>query len=108
MILKETPLPKLSSQLFQKIDRQTARVGIIGLGYVGLPLAEAFAGGGFRVLGFDIDGEKIEKLKRGESYIGHIPGERITELMRTSRFEPVADPRALPARMSLSFACRPR
>ncbi len=92
MILKETPLPKLCGQLFHKIENRTARVGVIGLGYVGLPLADAFAAGGYSVLGFDIDQTKIEKLKRGESYIGHITSERITDLIRTNRFDAVCDP----------------
>src|SRR5947207_2247321 len=55
-----------------RIQQKKAVVGIIGLGYVGLPLARAFTTGGYTVLGFDVDSAKIEKLGRGESYIGHI------------------------------------
>jgi UDP-N-acetyl-D-glucosamine dehydrogenase len=77
---------KLFSELKTKIGERKARVGIIGLGYVGLPLARAFSTRGFPVLGFDIDPAKIEKLHRGESYIGHIRNEVIRE-MRTNRFE---------------------
>ena len=55
-----------------KIAAKKARIGVIGLGYVGLPLALAFADKGFAVLGFDTDQSKVSKLKRGESYIGHI------------------------------------
>jgi UDP-N-acetyl-D-glucosamine dehydrogenase len=60
-----------------KIEARTVKVGIIGLGYVGLPLALAFATKGIAVLGFDTDFAKVAKLQRGESYIGHIAGESI-------------------------------
>jgi UDP-N-acetyl-D-glucosamine dehydrogenase len=73
--------------LWQRIENQTARVAVIGLGYVGLPLAETFAWGGYPVLGFDIDPEKIALLQRGESYIGHICPERVTELLQSGRFD---------------------
>jgi UDP-N-acetyl-D-mannosaminuronate dehydrogenase len=72
--------------LLERIRSRKARVGIIGLGYVGLPLARAFAGNGFPVLGFDIDPNKIAKLQRGESYIGQIP-DRVIRTMRDQRFE---------------------
>ncbi|MEQ9007146.1 MAG: nucleotide sugar dehydrogenase, partial [Ekhidna sp.] len=64
-------------QLEDKIDRHDAVIGILGLGYVGLPLLLTFAEAGFRVIGFDIDKEKIDKLSNKTSYIGHIPSERI-------------------------------
>jgi UDP-N-acetyl-D-glucosamine dehydrogenase len=60
-----------------RVKRREARVGIIGLGYVGLPLALLFGEEGFRVLGFDIDAEKVERLERGESYIHRIGAEEI-------------------------------
>jgi len=78
------------SQLLARLVSRDATVGIIGLGYVGLPLARAFSGAGFRVLGFDIDPAKVERLNRGESYIGHIPSSVIRE-MRAARFEATAD-----------------
>jgi hypothetical protein len=55
---------------FQKLGNQTACIGIVGLGYVGLPLLLRFAEAGFPVLGFDIDPQKVDKLNNGESYIG--------------------------------------
>jgi len=61
----------------ERIKTRQARVGIIGLGYVGLPLTLLFAGEGFRVTGFDVDLEKVEKLNRGESYIWRIEREHI-------------------------------
>ena len=60
--------------------------GIIGLGYVGLPLARAFAERGIAVLGFDVDPVKVAKLERGQSYIGHIPDAMIRQ-MREQGFE---------------------
>jgi UDP-N-acetyl-D-glucosamine dehydrogenase len=73
--------------------KRTARVGIVGLGYVGLPLAETFAWGGYTVLGFDIDPEKVAKLRKGQSYIGHITSDRIAELVTSGRFDATTDPR---------------
>jgi UDP-N-acetyl-D-glucosamine dehydrogenase len=77
--------------LLSKIESREAVVGVLGLGYVGLPLASAFVEAGFRVLGFDTDPEKIEQLARGETYLHHL-GSVMTERMRASgRFEPTAD-----------------
>ena len=59
-------------KLLAKIESAAVRVGIIGLGYVGLPLARAFSEHGVAVLGFDVDPVKVARLERRESYIGHI------------------------------------
>jgi UDP-N-acetyl-D-glucosamine dehydrogenase len=72
--------------LLTNIQTRAATVGVIGLGYVGLPLARALARAGFRVLGFDIDPAKVEKLNAGLSYIKQIPDATIAE-MRANRFE---------------------
>ena len=77
----------LAGSLLDRIQTRQARVGIVGLGYVGLPLAETFAWGGFPVLGFDTDPEKVKKLRTGQSYIGHIASERVAELVDSGRFE---------------------
>ena len=63
--------------LLDKIKAKQAVVGIIGLGYVGLPLVLRFCEVGFKVLGFDTDASKVERLNRGESYIQHIPSSRL-------------------------------
>ena len=68
------------SPLLQKIQNKKCLVGIIGLGYVGLPLARAFVSKGIRVLGFDVDPAKVAKLRRGESYIGHLSADTIREM----------------------------
>jgi UDP-N-acetyl-D-glucosamine dehydrogenase len=74
------------SSLLKRIHNKTATVGIIGLGYVGLPLARAFAVAGMRVLGFDIDPGKVAKLNAGKSYIKQIPDATI-QAMRSAGFE---------------------
>ncbi len=66
-----------AQQLKQKIESRTACIGVIGMGYVGLPLTLLFSEEGFRVTGFDIDGEKIAKLNSGNSYIVRIPATEI-------------------------------
>ncbi|WP_274626729.1 nucleotide sugar dehydrogenase [Arvimicrobium flavum] len=69
-----------------RIDRLTARVGVIGLGYVGLPLAMAMATGGFPTLGFDIDPAKVDMLNGGASYIEAVPDEALGRSLRDGRF----------------------
>ena len=83
---QESSYPALAAA----IEARTARVGIIGLGYVGLPLAQTFSVRNFPVLGFNIDPAKVERLMRGESYIGHISAEVIRS-MRTHHFEATSD-----------------
>ena len=81
MKLDLAPTISLAEELASRIELRTARVAVVGLGYVGLPLAETFAWGGYPVLGFDVDEDKVAKLNRGESYIGHICPERVAELL---------------------------
>jgi len=76
--------------LEMKFANRTANVGIIGLGYVGLPLALLFAEAGFPVTGFDVDRKKVEKLSRGESYIYRVPSSEV-QLARMKRFSATAD-----------------
>ena len=71
--------------LLDRILAKEAVVGICGLGYVGLPLALTFGENGFPVMGFDIDGRKIDAIAKGESYIKHIPGERIAKATRAEK-----------------------
>src|SRR5713101_3373299 len=78
------------SSLELKFANRTANVGIIGLGYVGLPLALLFADAGFPVTGFDVDAQKVEKLSRGESYIYRVPSSEV-QLARTKRFSATVD-----------------
>ncbi len=75
----------------EKIKKKEAVVGIIGMGYVGLPLVLTFTEKGFKTIGFDIDSTKIEKLKKGQSYIKHILPERIKKARIEQRFNPTDD-----------------
>jgi UDP-N-acetyl-D-glucosamine dehydrogenase len=77
--------------LLNKISSKSATIGIIGLGYVGLPLALEFASKGFRTIGLDIDEKKIPILMKGESYIKHIKGDRIKEAVVSRQFEATTD-----------------
>jgi UDP-N-acetyl-D-glucosamine dehydrogenase len=82
-------------EFLELICSRRALVGVLGLGYVGLPLVRLFAGAGFRTLGFDVDDQKIARLRGGESYIGHIPSAWIAEALHSGQFEPTADARRL-------------
>jgi hypothetical protein len=99
----------LKDTLLEAIRSRRARVGIIGLGYVGLPLVLRFTEAGFSVLGFDVDPEKVSKLNGGESYIRHIPSERVRDLVGAERFEarPIS-PVWPPSIASSSASRRPR
>ncbi len=90
-----TELTNSYSQLAELIRSKQAIVGVIGLGYVGLPLVRAFTSCGFRCLGFDVDQSKVDKLKAGEGYIKHIDSAAIAQLVRERKFEPTADLRRL-------------
>jgi len=77
--------------LLDTIERRNARVGVIGLGYVGLPLIQAFVSAGYHTLGFDVDQAKVDKLLAGESYISHITAEWITSCVEQQTFIPTSD-----------------
>jgi UDP-N-acetyl-D-glucosamine dehydrogenase len=89
-----------------RIAAKTAKIGIIGLGYVGLPLACLFAEKGFSVTGFDIDPKKIAVLTAGRSYIKHIPASRIRPLVKTGKLGS-SDDFALLKRMDAIIICVP-
>jgi UDP-N-acetyl-D-glucosamine dehydrogenase len=80
-----------SSRLQQRIIDRTARVGIIGLGYVGLPLATEFAKSGFRVTGIELNQQKADRVNRGDCYVADIPGERMAQLVEDGRLRATTD-----------------
>jgi UDP-N-acetyl-D-glucosamine dehydrogenase len=84
-------LSELVSRLEEKIRRGEARVGTLGLGYVGLPLSVEFAGAGLSVTGFDLSQEKVAAVNRGESYIKDVPTERVRALVAEGRLEATTD-----------------
>jgi UDP-N-acetyl-D-glucosamine dehydrogenase len=77
--------------LLEKISQKQALIGIIGLGYVGLPLLLRFGEVGFKILGFDSDAQKVDSLNRGKSYIKHISSDGIANLCQTSQLEATTD-----------------
>jgi UDP-N-acetyl-D-glucosamine dehydrogenase len=81
--------------LRRKIENGSATVGIIGLGYVGLPLAATLHDAGLRIIGFDIDAKKIEALAKGESYIKHLGDNLVKTLSQSERFSATGDMRRL-------------
>src|SRR3954468_20435490 len=80
-------------ELLERIRNSTARVGVVGLGYVGLPLLRAFFAAGFPVVGFDVDPRKIEALRTGRNYLKHLGGDFVREMAAAprERFDATAD-----------------
>ena len=81
----------MTEKVKELIDNQKAVIGIIGLGYVGLPLVKAFIDAGFKTIGFDVDASKVESLLAGKSYIKHLPGEWISNCIAEESFTPTSD-----------------
>jgi len=77
--------------LLERIEQKTARLGVIGMGYVGLPLATVFANAGFHVTGIDVNAERMAELNRGESYIEDIPSDMIDRLRAEGMLEGTTD-----------------
>ncbi|MEZ6041158.1 MAG: nucleotide sugar dehydrogenase [Planctomycetaceae bacterium] len=77
--------------LQKKIAARTATVGVIGLGYVGLPLISAFTNAGLKCIGYDVDPQKVEQLKAGRSYIKHIESSRVADWISRGVLEPTAE-----------------
>jgi UDP-N-acetyl-D-glucosamine dehydrogenase len=99
--------PEGSPQVLeQRLARRTARCAVIGLGYVGLPLAVEFAKAGFTVYGIDVDEKKIASLVRGRSYVGDVPSRDVAALVRSGKFIPTTDFKVL-ARAHTITICVP-
>jgi UDP-N-acetyl-D-glucosamine dehydrogenase len=94
-----------TAELRQRIETREARIGIVGMGYVGLPLALLFSEQRFKVTGFDIDARKVEMLNQGGSYIVRIPGTEI-QVAQQSGFRATADYSEI-ARMDVVIICVP-
>lgn len=84
-------MTKKALSLESKISKREARIGIVGLGYVGLPLIKTFLSKGFEVLGFDIDEKKVEMLNQGKSYIKHFTAEELKTFLRKKKFQATTD-----------------
>jgi UDP-N-acetyl-D-glucosamine dehydrogenase len=81
----------LKNDLIEKLENRTARVAVIGLGYVGLPLAVVLADAGFDVTGIDLDSSKTDRLNRGESYIHDVPSEQVRTHVDSGRLRGTTD-----------------
>ena len=81
----------VAEALQEKIKSRTARVGVVGLGYVGLPLAVEFAKAGFSVTGIDVLADKVAKLNRGESYVQDVPSSDLAPLVSGKKFQATTD-----------------
>jgi len=82
---------KIANQLIQKILKKKAKIGIIGLGYVGLPLVLRFCEENFRILGFDVDSKKVSTLKKGKSYLKSISSSRIFQIIKSGHLDVTDD-----------------
>src|SRR4030088_1532360 len=89
-ITEQVVLPKIAQERMKRMETRTARIGVIGLGYVGLPLSLLLSEAGFKVTGFDIDAKKVTDLEAGRSYIFRIPAEEI-QSARKQGFTATAD-----------------
>ena len=98
--------PELAARLRRDILARRSRVGIVGLGYVGLPLAVAFAGAGYDVLGFDVDAGRVAAVNRSESPIRDVPVERVRTLVEDGFLQATDDPARL-AEMDVISICVP-
>ena len=75
-------------ELLKKIEGKQAKLGVIGLGYVGLPLAVEFARAGFTVIGYDVDARRVGELMAGNSYIPDVASDHLAEVVKNGRFVP--------------------
>ena len=80
-----------AESLIKKIETREARIGVVGLGYVGLPLAVEFAEAGFSVIGFEVSAPKVESVNRGESYVGDVSSERLAGSVKAGKLEASLD-----------------
>jgi len=92
-----TAASRYAAELAQKIRARTARVGVVGLGYVGLPLAVEFAKAGFRVTGIDVAPDKVARINAGESYVLDVPAAALGPLTAEGRLRATAEFSALAA-----------
>src|ERR1700751_2567673 len=88
--INQVALPRIAQERMERLETRTAKIGVIGLGYVGLPLSLLLSEAGFKVTGFDIDTKKVTDLEAGRSYIFRIPAEGIVSA-REHGFSATAD-----------------
>ena len=94
----------MKAVLLEKIERRTAHIGVIGLGYVGLPLAVEFARAGFRVLGYDVSERVVKLINGGKSHIADVSASAVADLVRTGKLEATTDATRLGELDAMSIA----
>ena len=99
-----TATPTMKSRLLAKIADRSAVTGVIGLGYVGLPLAMEFCEAGFQVLGYDISERVVDLLMRGESHIQDVPAAQVAKYVKSGRFVATTDETKLGDADTISIA----
>ncbi|MFC3039863.1 nucleotide sugar dehydrogenase [Virgibacillus xinjiangensis] len=82
---------KLADQLIEKLENKTAVIGVVGLGYVGLPLAVEKAKAGYKVIGFDIQQEKVEEVNQGINYIGDVVDDELRDIVNNKQLKATTD-----------------
>ncbi|HEX6628983.1 MAG TPA: nucleotide sugar dehydrogenase [Gemmatimonadaceae bacterium] len=95
---------QLKDQLISKIENRTACIGVVGLGYVGLPLALEFAKAGFKVIGYDVSERVVKSLMAGKSHIQDVSDEEVGRLVKAGKFEATADERRMQEMDAISVA----
>ncbi|MGH7651525.1 MAG: nucleotide sugar dehydrogenase [Gemmatimonadaceae bacterium] len=95
---------RIKDQLLAKIENRSACVGIVGLGYVGLPLAVEFAKAGFRVIGYDVSNRVCEQLMNGKSHIQDVPNSELAPLVKSGKFTATTDEKRLFETDAISIA----
>jgi UDP-N-acetyl-D-glucosamine dehydrogenase len=93
-------------QLLDRIDTQEATIGVVGLGYVGLPLAVEYADAGFETIGIDLDEERVRRLNDGDNYIDDVDDETVATLVADEQLR-IADSFAQAAEIDVCFVCVP-
>jgi len=81
----------IKEQIISRITEKSAHIGVVGLGYVGLPLLVEFARNGFQATGFEVDAEKARQINNGESYIGDVSSATVKELVNQKRLRATTD-----------------
>lgn len=81
----------IKTELLGKLNQKSAKVVVLGLGYVGLPLSVVFAEAGFEVTGVDPVTEKVDKINKGESYLGDVPSDKIAALVNSGKLSATTD-----------------
>ncbi|HEX6574030.1 MAG TPA: nucleotide sugar dehydrogenase [Gemmatimonadaceae bacterium] len=94
----------MKDRLLAKLTDRSATIGVVGLGYVGLPLALEFAKAGFHVIGYDVSDRVVKNLMSGESHIQDVPSEELAELVKSGHFEATADESRLREMDAISIA----